>query len=53
MFDNGRQVVGYYRQIHTLGKLYQGLTISLVRQALFWPIFVTSLNFLESQIDKF
>ena len=46
MFDNGRQVIGYYRQLHTLDKLYQGLTVSLVRQTLFWPIFVTSLNFL-------
>lgn len=46
MFDNGRQVIGYYRQLHTLDKLYQGLTVSLIRQALFWPIFITSLNFL-------
>jgi hypothetical protein len=46
MFGNARQVVSYYKSIHGLDKLYQGVTVSLTRQLLFWPIFITSLTFL-------
>jgi hypothetical protein len=46
MFGNAFHVVSYYKTVYSLGKLYQGLTVSMVRQALFWPIFVASLNFL-------
>lgn len=53
MFFNSFQVVSYYRQYHSLLKLYQGFTISLVRQALFFPAFAFSLALLEKHLTAF
>lgn len=46
MFKSTRDVIAYYNTVHSVSKLYEGLTVSLARQALFWPIFIVSLNFL-------
>jgi hypothetical protein len=53
MFFKSFQVMSYYRQYHSILKLYQGFTISLVRQALFFPLFAFSLAFLEKQVTAF
>jgi hypothetical protein len=53
MFYNAREVVSYYLNEKKLLKLYEGLTVSLVRQALFCPIFALSLNFMEKQVASF
>jgi hypothetical protein len=53
LFTNGLQVISYYREICGLNKLYQGLGVTLVRQALYCPIFALSLGFLGEQLNPF
>jgi hypothetical protein len=53
MFYNAREVVKYYSNEKKILQLYQGLSVSLVRQALFCPIFALSLNFMEKQLAFF
>ena len=53
MFDNSLHVLAYYREHLGIDKLYQGLSVTLVRQALYCPIFALSLAFLQQKVNPF
>lgn len=53
VFTNTLSVVRYYRNNLSLAKLYQGLTVSLVRQALYAPAFFLTLGWLEQHAKPF
>ncbi len=53
MFNNSLHVIAYYREHLGLNKLYQGLSVSIIRQALYCPIFALSLAFLQREVKPF
>jgi hypothetical protein len=53
IFKTVLHVVGYYRHELGLVKLYEGLSVSLIRQALFCPIFAFALSVMDKQYKAF
>jgi hypothetical protein len=53
LFKRGYHVILYLREYYSLAKLYQGFTVSLIRQFMYCPIFALTLPILQKNINPF
>lgn len=54
LFTNSLQVLNYFsKNEYGSIKVYQGLTVSVVRHLLYCPIFALTLSFLNSNVKIF